>query len=286
MFDRSGTVKLPGNAPAGADPQADTAASLDADGLVRRGAASAARRDFPNAIRDLNRAIELAPNEPRYRYARAAAYRAAGQLSLARLDLDSALALKPDYVEALIDRAAIFLATSARSAGLSDLDAAARIAPNGGNVHMALAELYVRTDSFDAAIWEYGRWLATHGPQDSRYSQALNGRCWARTALGRDLDQALADCNAAVRAAPDAAGYRDSRGLTYLRMGDYARAIADYDEALKLQPKIAWSLYGRGIAKQHKGRKDEGDEDIAAALAIDPTVADQMRRYRIIKGVQ
>lgn len=284
-FDQTGTIrwaagiqpiagaKLPAN------PLRDDRMPNDADSYARRGAALAARHDFAQALFNLGRAIELAPNDPKYLYARASAFRASRQTELARRDLDAAIALKPDYVEALVDRGVIYLSNANRAAGLADLDTAARFAPDGGNMHMALAELYVRADAFDAAIREYGRWLLTHGPQDNRFPQALNGRCWARNMLGRDLDQALNDCNAAVRAAPDAAGFRDSRGQVYLRMGDYSRAIADYDAALKMQPRIAWSLYGRGLAKQHKGRTLEGDADIAAALAIDPGVARQAQRY-------
>lgn len=282
VFDPAGKVRFPGRHQADADLVVpDTTQPTDADGFARRGAAFAARRDFPNALSDLSRAIALAPTDPAYLYARASAYRANRQISLARADLDAAIALRPDYVEALIDRAVIYLTIGDRTAGLADLRVAARAAPDGGNWHMALAELYVRADSYDQAVSQYGQWLAKHGPQDSRYSQALNGRCWARAMLGRELDQALVDCNTAVRGAPDAAGYRDTRGLLRLRMGEFDRAIADYDAALAMQPNIAWSLYGRGIARHRKHLQAEGDADIAAALAIDPTITAQAQRYGI-----
>ncbi|WP_404712726.1 aspartyl protease family protein [Sphingomonas sp. MMS24-J13] len=282
VFDPAGKVRFPGSKQADPDlPAAGEAMPTDADGFARRGAASAARRDFTNALSDLSRAIALAPTNAAYLYARASTYRAMRQTSLAKADLDAAIALKPDYVEALIDRAVIYLTSSDRTTGMADLRAAARAAPDGGNVHMALAELYVRADAYEQAISQYGQWLVKHGPQDSRYSQALNGRCWARAMLGRELDQALIDCNTAVRAAPDAAGYRDTRGLLRLRMGDLDRAIADYDAALAMQPNIAWSLYGRGIARHRKHLQAQGDADIAAALAIDPSIPAQAQRYGV-----
>jgi tetratricopeptide (TPR) repeat protein len=67
-------------------------------------------------------------------------------------------------------------------------------------------------------------------------------------------------------------------------MGDLDKAIADYDAALAIQPKVVWSLYGRGLAKQRKGMKSEGDADIAAALALDPRIADKAKRYGVIAG--
>jgi hypothetical protein len=58
-------------------------------------------------------------------------------------------------------------------------------------------------------------------------------------------------------------------------------AIADDDAALKLMPASAWSLYGRGLAKQLQGHKAEGDVDIAAAIAIAPRIADEVRKSGI-----
>jgi tetratricopeptide (TPR) repeat protein len=287
VFDLSGMSKQPGGADpvVAAIPDTPPTENLvpprDADGFARRGAAFAARRDFAHALPDLTRAIELAPGEPRYLYARASAYRANRQALLAKKDLDATIRLKPDHVEALMDRALLYLLVNARPSALADMDSAARAASNVGNVRIALAELYVRADAYDRAIGQYDLWLMGHGRQDSRYPQAINGRCWVRAMLGRELPKALEDCNEAVRTAPDAAGFRDSRGLVRLRMGDLDRAIDDYDSALKLQPNVAWSLYGRGLAKQRKGMKSEGAADIFAALAIDPSIPRQAERYGI-----
>jgi formylglycine-generating enzyme required for sulfatase activity len=65
-----------------------------------------------------------------------------------------------------------------------------------------------------------------------------------------------------------------NRGLTYLRLGQFDKAIADYDNALRLDPKQATSLYGRGLAKRRKGDQGGGDADIAAAKALRPSIAD------------
>jgi hypothetical protein len=59
-------------------------------------------------------------------------------------------------------------------------------------------------------------------------------------------------------------------------------AIDDYDEALRRRPKTDWSLYGRGLAKQRKGQRAEGDADIAAALALNPGMSAEFKRYGII----
>jgi hypothetical protein len=55
----------------------------------------------------------------------------------------------------------------------------------------------------------------------------------------------------------------DRRGFLYLRLGRLDEAIADCDAALKINPKLAGSIYGRGPSKRKKGDQGGGDADIA-----------------------
>jgi tetratricopeptide (TPR) repeat protein len=111
--------------------------------------------------------------------------------------------------------------------------------------------------------------------------RARNARCRARALAGQGLDQALDDCNFAVREDPKVAAFFDSRGLVYLRQGKHDKAIADYDAALRLEPQRAWALYGRGLARLHKGDTAAGQADIAGATALNPKIADQAAKYGI-----
>src|SRR5262249_15502707 len=118
-------------------------------------------------------------------------------------------------------------------------------------------------------------------PKDENLPFALAERCRGRVLLNRELDKALADCDAALKLKPHTSPFLDSRGLARLREGQLDPAIADFDEALKLQPKGAWSLYGRGVAELKKGDKARGDADIQAAAAIAPRLPDEARRLGI-----
>lgn len=129
-----------------------------------------------------------------------------------------------------------------------DLDAAAAAAPPTSDVRLTLGHAYSTAGLHSKAVTQFDQWIAHHG-RDAKLPSAYNGRCWARALMGRELDQALADCNAALRWSPQTPGYMDSRGLVYVRRGELDRALAEYDAALKLAPKMAWSLYGRGLAK-------------------------------------
>jgi tetratricopeptide (TPR) repeat protein len=135
------------------------------------------------------------------------------------------------------------------------------------------------------AVAQLTLWINSH-EVDERLPDALNSRCWIRALEGSDLALAVKDCNAALKrtnaSSPFFAKIADSRGLVFLRMGDYDKSIADYDASLKINPKNAWSLYGRGIAKLRKHKTADGDADIAQATVVWHQVAEEFKRRGIV----
>jgi len=261
-------------------PVADAGAPTDADGFSRRGGVYLAQRDFPRAIADFTRAIELAPKEPRLLVARAEAYVRSGRRALGLADLDRALAIAPASVDARIHRAQMRLAGGDRAGAQADADAAAAAIVGPVNERLALANLYLALDAHDRAIAQLDPWIAAH-PDDVNLPVALNDRCWARALAGKELDKALSDCNAALRRRPKTPAYLSNRGLVRLRMGEYDRAIEDFDAALAANPALAWALYGRGIARRHKGLTAEAEADLKAAAAARPQLAERARKAGI-----
>ena len=136
---------------------------------------------------------------------------------------------------------------------------------------------YRNKGDLDRALADYSKAIEV----DPKHVLAYYNRCWLRATANRDLPLALADCDAAIRLAPSDPGYLGSRGFVYLRQNRLDEAIADYDAALKLDPRMAASLYGRGLAKQKKGDQAGGDADIAAAKAINATIADEFAKYGV-----
>ena len=268
--------------PAVSAPDDAATQPADAAGFSRRGTAFAARRDFEHAITDLTRACELAPNEPSYFYQRGMAHWENKQPALAMADFDLALKLKPGDFSTLVARAELHMRYRDNAAGIADLNAADRSAPKEADVRMRMADLYMHAGEFAAAVSQYSLWIGVRDRNDVLMPQAMNARCRARALWGRELEQALADCNTALKLTPDNAAFLDSRGLVQLRRGDYDKAITDYDRGTRLQPKSAWPQYGRGVAKLRKGLTADGEADIAAATALQPNIADEAKKYGII----
>jgi tetratricopeptide (TPR) repeat protein/predicted aspartyl protease len=272
-------------APAAASAPAAGADGDDAADLSRRGQALAARRDFEHALADLDRACELAPDNAEYFHQRALIHWQMHQGALAMSDLDRAIKLKPDDSPALLARAELKLRGGDRQGASADLDAADAVTAKEADARLTMAAVYERLDRLEPATTQFDLWIAYH-EADARLPGALNGRCWVKALRGVDLEAARKDCDAALgRTARTSASYAkiaDSRGLVFLRLGDYDKSIADYDASLKINAKNAWSLYGRGIDKVRKQRSAEGQADMNQAAAIWPQVAEEFKRRGIV----
>ena len=263
------------SSPAGNEP-------ADAAAFARRGNASAGRRDFDHAIADLTRATDIDPTNPEYFYQRGGVYLLKEDAAAALADFNRVLDVRPNHVLALMSRAELRIADGDFPGAIADLDTVDRVVAQSDNVRLEMAFAYSAADSLLPAIAQFGFWIQSH-EEDVQLAYALNGRCWDRTILGRDLTDALADCNRAVRLSKKGAnaGILDSRGFVQLRLGNYAKAIADFDDSLKASPKSASGLYGRGVAKIRNMKTAEGEADIAAAIKIAPNIEEQFKKRGI-----
>jgi len=251
----------------------------DAEGFARRAAASAGRHEYASALGDLDRACALAPTDSSYLYQRAMVHWQNRQQELALTDLDQALKLKSDDVDALVARATLRAGHHDAAGATTDLEAADRSAARDADERLHIAVLYESLGNATAAREQDSKWIDAHPREDSRMAAVLNARCWEGALAGQALEQALADCDAALRRQPNAAAFLDSRGLVYLRLADYDKAIKDYDAALKIDPQIVWSLYGRGLARLRKGQTAAGEADLAAAAALQPKIAERAAKF-------
>lgn len=266
-------------------PNKAGAAIEDAADYSRRGAAFASRREFDQALTALTRACELAPENPGYLYQRGMVYWQMKQPAPARADFDQALKLKPDHLPALIARAELLLQQGDKDLAAADLDAAGAVAPKEADERYQMAQAYEGADRLAPAIAQLTLWIDSHA-DDARLPDALGSRCWFRALEGADLALAVKDCNAALKRAdkssPLYAKVADSRGLVFLRMGDYDKSITDYDASLRIDANNARPLYGRGIDKLRKQKTSDGDADIARATAIWPQVVEEFKRRGIV----
>lgn len=249
----------------------------DAAGLARRGAASLARGDLSAALRDLDRACELAPGNPDYRVDRARARLQARQIDQALEDLDAALQLQPKADEARLLRAEWRIRRGGRAGALEDLQVLDETVSAASPQRLTLGRLYAMLDFPEPALRQWAAWLPAHD-RDIRRAEMFNDRCWLRARLKLDLKLALQDCQSALSLDRNNAHYLDSLGWLQLRLGQAADARKTFDTALAQRNNAAWSLYGRALALRSLGDREAAASDLAAARKAQPAIDAQVSK--------
>jgi tetratricopeptide (TPR) repeat protein len=280
-----------------------------ANAYETRGIAYGLLRQRARAIQDYDKAIALKPELAELYVNRANDYVALGQFGLAFRDFNRAIALKPDSSEAYNNRGITFGHQERADRAIQDYGKSIALHPNfsafnnrgvayfhlgkyaraieDSNEAIALnptfAEVYSNRGLSYRAIGD-----ASHADQDYQKAIALlpkdtsglNARAWMRALWGRDLNTALAECNTALQKTPNDGTLRGVCGFVRYRIGDTAGAIEAYDAAIAAQPDQPLVRYLRGVAKL-KAKLPGGQSDIAAAEALDPSVAQTLASFGV-----
>jgi len=233
LSDRPASVRMP----AGYKYSGSDIAAVQADvpttssGYVGRAQVFINRGMRKEALLDLDKAVELDPNNV-YAWAnRGIARVQVGDFAGARSDLAKAEAIDPSFVQNGIGRGM-----------LADVERRPRDA----------VEAYTK---------------ALDQEPDNRY--AIVHRATAYASLG-NTQGALADLTSIVEKMPDDPdGYVD-RGNFYLDQREYDKAIADFDKAHSIDPSSEWPLANRGLARVRKQDFVAAASDLDAAAKINP----------------
>jgi Flp pilus assembly protein TadD/transglutaminase-like putative cysteine protease len=177
--------------------------------------------------------------------------------------------LETDPTDAIALEALVRLDKRTDRAGeaLAALDRAIEAAPAAANLLSLRGQLRASTGDAAGARADFAA-LRALDPGDP---VMLNNVCWAQAIEAFDLDQALADCDAALSAGE--AAFIDSRAMVLLQMGRYEEAKADYERALAAAPEQAASSYGLGYARLAMGDAG-GADDLVRARGWDIDVAE------------
>ena len=112
--------------------------------------------------------------------------------------------------------------------------------PQATILYLYRGELYAEVGQYEQAMADCERALRDHPHCAEAY--AVRGQCLAY--LER-YEQAVTDCDRAIELAPDDARVYRRRGRVYLRMREYEKALADFDRALDRDPADTLAAAGR-----------------------------------------
>jgi tetratricopeptide (TPR) repeat protein len=272
----------------------------------------AAKHDhlYDQTVTLLDKWIAEKPDDPQRYFERALFYSSIFERRKAITDFGKLLALKADKVY-YRDRAGLYVTLGDKAAALSDLKAAMDLDPSDIVTMQRLTYLLGQTGAKDDALARIDAASTAGGDNEAKYlamkaevlayshdadgaleaidaalekrsgdAQLLNSRCWLKGELNRDLENAAADCTRAIQLSDAEAPIAlDSRALIRFRQHDLTQAIADLDAALDIRPYAVGSYYLRALVEREAGNTDRAEKDHAAALYLNPSIADEYSHF-------
>lgn len=145
-------------------------------------------------------------------------------------------------------------------------------------LEVAIAAIYTAAGEPEQALEAFGRALAL----DSNNQEALTGRCKSTALMGKELEAATRDCNAAIKFDSRNADAWDGLAVVEYRLGHMDAALNDCNTVMgKTFKRRPFTLYLRGVVEHRLGNKQAGDDNIQAAASLDPTIRDVYAKYGI-----
>jgi tetratricopeptide (TPR) repeat protein len=192
-------------------------------------------------------------------------------------DHNEALRLDPTYAAGFMHRGNTYARRGDFERALADHSEAIRLTPKDAEAFYNRGYTYSRKGDHERAIVDFSAGLEL----DAKNSRLWGQRCWSRAVIGKQLQEAVADCNKAQSLAPKIPQILGYRGFIHLKLGQFEKALADYNAAFALTtaPDNAEWLYGRGVAKVRAGDARGGNADIDGAKSIKADIAEDYAKY-------
>jgi tetratricopeptide (TPR) repeat protein len=186
----------------------------------------------------------------------------------ARKALDAAKAAAPKSATPQLMAAGLYFSQGKLDDARRELEQLLSAEPSNLDAHMLLGELEDAKENYAAAAEHYKKVLSG----DERNPGALNNLAYALSRDSQQLDGALRYAQKAKELAPENSQILDTLGWIYYRKGLFVMAARELEGAVAKDPRPALQ-YHLGLAYNQVGKSLEGARLIAAALAVDPRLA-------------
>ena len=232
---------------------------------------------YTAAIADLDKVIQLKPDNTTAHQFRANAYYNRGkvmdevrQYAGAIADYDKFIQINPDYTEAYFKRGLVKAKLKQYDDAIADFDNAIRLKPNyvEAYYHRGLTKTLLGIPA--AAVADFDNAIQLKPD----FAQAYYYQGFTRMVKLEQYDDAIADFDNAIQLKPDYAEAYYWRGNAKVKLKQYAAAIADFDSIIQFKPNDAEAYYRRGNAKKLLGQQDAAIADFDNAIRLKPDYAE------------
>lgn len=223
-------------------------------------------QNYTEALKDLNKAIQLQADNIMALYNRAMTYAVMEDYEPAIRDLDEVLRINTQDVWAYVSRGWYKYEHSNDLEGaISDQTKALELNPTEFQALLNRGELQCAAEQYDDALNTYASLIAHHPDNVWGYSRRAVIHMHKE-----NFTEAIVDYTRAIDIEPSHACYCN-RGLCYSKLEDYDSAIRDLSEAIRLVSEPRASLFrSRGYAYLKRKDYQAAIDDFEEALRIDP----------------
>jgi tetratricopeptide (TPR) repeat protein len=236
-----------------ADASSISKSQLTAQEFLKLGAEKILHSNYPEAIADLNQAIQLESNFAQAYSDRCLAYLQLQDYQQAIADCSQAINLTPENAEAYLNRGLANYRQKDYAAAIADYQQAIALKPYEFRAYYNLALVHAAQGNYSQAIVDYNLALGQISqPKNILLADIYNDRGLARLEL-QDLEAAMVDFSRAIKL--DANDYRAyfNRGCACGRKGDNFGALRDFSKVINLKPDSALAYVNRGVTRYHLG---------------------------------
>jgi tetratricopeptide (TPR) repeat protein len=147
--------------------------------------------------------------------------------------------------------------------------------PDHPHPYYSRAIAYDRLRRFDKALTDFSKAIELIDPSKDAFAVAAWNWRGAIYCDFAQYDRALADFSKAIELDAKFAVAWHNRGGAYRKLGQPAKAVADVSRAIELEPKDAkWWLHRGVIYCDHLGQYDKAVADFSKAIELDASLAD------------
>jgi tetratricopeptide (TPR) repeat protein len=218
---------------------------------------------YSDAIDPLKKAIKLAPTEAGPLYTLGVAYRMLDRYDDAIEEFSEAIKLDSELGDAYLRRGVCWYNKGEFALAQADFEDAAGVNINDPRPLTWKAMTLVRLGQVREAANVYSEALR----YDNHYVPAHINRGLAYVAL-REYDKAIADFDQAIRSTPKDASLYFKRGVAQAGSGDWPGAVQSYSEAIRINPKYADAYGNRSLAYRRIGDGNKAQADAAKSQEL------------------
>ena len=211
--------------------------STHVDGLLQKSEIDILLRNYPTAMKQINRALRKNQYTPKAYFLKGQLYRETGDTTLALSSYKTATEVDPNYYDAFMALGLLY-AQSKSDLGRQYFDAAIAIKPK----------------SIEA--W-YGKAMFL---QESGYRDAAR------------YQEAFACYDSILKIQSDFSAAHFNKGFIHLEyLQHYDTAATFFTQAITQYPEYYQAFYNRGLCNESLGNREQAESDYRQALALKPT---------------